>query len=249
MARPIATDRDYRKIVIPRWVEQGITSFPRPTREALAEQARHYHPLVDRLMPKDHAAAVLELGCGFGSFLRALRDKGYTNVKAIDLIPECCAFVRDEIGVDAECADVIDFLSRDEGRYSAIVAFDVIEHFNKNEIVAIVERLHESLEPGGVLVVRVPNAASQAGVSTRYSGFTHETAFTPASLSELFTVMGFADVECLPDPIHARTPLRAAVKRATRWAVEQALSVATMRMVPAAFTVSQNVTAVGRKRA
>jgi 2-polyprenyl-3-methyl-5-hydroxy-6-metoxy-1,4-benzoquinol methylase len=248
MTHPIATDRDYRKVIIPRWVRQEIASFPKPTAAQRAEQARYYHPLVDRLMPTDRAAAVLELGCGFGSFLQALKDRGYTNVKAIDLIPECCAYVRDEIGVPAECADVIDFLSADEGRYDAIVAFDVIEHFNKNEIVGIMERLHEILKPGGVLVIRVPNASSQAGVSTRYSGFTHETAFTMASVSELFQAMGFADVECLPDPVYARTPLRGAVKRAARWAFEQVLSVATMRMVPAAFTVSQNITAVGRKR-
>jgi SAM-dependent methyltransferase len=248
MTHPITTDRDYRKVIIPRWVRQEIESFPKPTRAELVNLARYYHPLVDRLMPQDRGAAVLELGCGFGSFLQALKDRGYGNVKAIDLIPECCAYVREEIGIAAECADVIEFLSREEGRYDAIVAFDVIEHFNKNEIVGIVERLHEILSPGGVLVIRVPNASSQAGVSTRYAGFTHETAFTPTSLTELFKAMGFADVECLPDPVYARTPLRSAVKRAARWAFEQVLSVATMRMVPAAFTVSQNITAVGRKR-
>jgi 2-polyprenyl-3-methyl-5-hydroxy-6-metoxy-1,4-benzoquinol methylase len=248
MTRPIAIDRDYRKVIIPRWVEQEVSSFPRPTPAELGEQARYYHPLVDRYLPADHGAAVLELGCGFGSFLRALKDRGYTNVKAMDLIRECCDYVEKEIGVPAECGDLFDFLARDEGRYDAIVAFDVLEHFNKNEIVGIVERLHEILDVGGVLVLRVPNGSSLAGLSTRYSGFTHETAFTKASISELLKAMGFQDIECLPDPIYARTPLRGAVKRVARWAAERVLSVATMRMVPAAFTVSQNITAVARKR-
>lgn len=248
MTHPIATDRDYRKIIIPRWVQQEVASFPKPSREALREQARYYHPLVDRFMPANRAGAVLELGCGFGSFLQALSDRGYTNIKAIDLIPECCDYVRAEIGIDAQCSDVFDFLAADEGRYDAIVAFDVIEHFTKNEIVGIVERLYDILNPGGVLVVRVPNGSSRAGLSTRYAGFTHETAFTPQSSQELFTAMGFKDVTCLPDPVHARTPLRGAVKRAARWAFERVLSASTMRMVPAAFTVSQNITAVGWKR-
>jgi 2-polyprenyl-3-methyl-5-hydroxy-6-metoxy-1,4-benzoquinol methylase len=248
MSQPLATDRDYRKIIIPRWVSQEFESFPKPSREELERMSRYSAPLIERFIPEARASAILEVGCGFGSFLLALTSRGYKNIRAIDLIPECCAFVEEQIGIKPECTDLLDFLARDEGRYDAIVAFDVIEHFNKNEIVAIVERLYEVLNPGGVFIMRVPNGGSLSGLSVRYSGFTHETAFTQVSIHELFRAIGFRDVECIPDPIYAESPVKGAVKHAIRWTAERLVSLGTLFSIEAAFAVSKNVTGVGWKR-
>ena len=248
MSQPLVTDRDYRKIIIPRWVSQEIESFPKPSEEELKAQSRYNAPLIDEYMPAGKASAILEVGCGFGGFLFALKERGYTNLTAIDLIPECCAFVHERIGIKAECVDVLTFLAEDEGRYDAIVALDVIEHFNKNEIVAIVERFYDALNPGGVFIMRVPNGGSISGLSVRYSGFTHETAFTKGSIHELFKAMGFREVTCLPDPVYAKNPLKGAVKYAMRWTAERIISFGTLLAIEPDFAVSKNVTGVGWKR-
>ena len=248
MGQPLVTDRDYRKVIIPRWVGQGVSTFPKPSREELKTQSRYSYPLIDRFLPENRGSSILEIGCGFGSFLLALTERGYTNLAAMDLIPACCAYVEEQIGVRPECCDLLDFLAKDERRYDVIAAFDVIEHFTKNEIVAIVERLYDALNPGGVFIMRVPNGASLGGLNVRYSGFTHETAFTPASINELFTAIGFRAVECVPDPIFANSPVKGAVKQALRWTAERAMSFATFFAVDAEFAVSKNVTGVGRKR-
>lgn len=248
MSQPLATDRDYRKVIIPRWVSEEGTSFPTPSREQLKEQSRYSYPLIDRFLPENRGSAILEIGCGFGSFLLALTERGYTNLAAVDLIPECCSFVEEQIGIKPECSDLLEFLARDERRYDVIVAFDVIEHFTKNEIVAIVQRLYDSLNPGGVFVMRVPNGGSLGGLSVRYSGFTHETAFTSASVHELFHAIGFRGVECVPDPVFANSAVKGAVKHAIRWTAERAVSFATLFAIEANFAVSKNVTGVGRKR-
>src|SRR3954465_4841993 len=99
MSRPVVIDRDYRRVIIPRWVSQEIESFRRPSREELAQQSRWNQPLIERFLPESLARAVLELGCGFGGFVVALRDRGYTNIAAMDLIPECCAFVEEQTGI------------------------------------------------------------------------------------------------------------------------------------------------------
>lgn len=248
MNQPLVTDRDYRKFIIPRWVSQEIESFPRPSREELKKQSQYNAPVIDRFLPARRESAILEIGCGFGGFLFALTERGYKNIKAIDLIPECCAFVEEEIGIKPECTDLLDFLAKDEGRYDAIVAFDVIEHFNKNEIVAIVQRLYDALNPGGVFIMRVPNGGSISGLSVRYSGFTHETAFTKASIGELFKAIGFRDVACVPDPVFAASPLKGVVKHAIQWTTERIVSLGTLFSIEAKFAVSKNVTGVGWKR-
>lgn len=198
MARALRTDRDYRNIIIPRWVKGEIEAFRPPSPDELAAQSRQFVPLIHAYLPSYRESAILELGCGFGGLLRALVDEGYRNLKAIDLIPECCAFVKEHVGVEPRCVDLLTFLAEDEGSYDVLIAVDVIEHFTKNEIVSIVERLYEVLKPGGIFIMRVPNGGSLGGIGVRYAGFTHETAFTPGSINELFRALGFEPSRACP---------------------------------------------------
>src|SRR5262249_48963311 len=41
-----------------------------------------------RHLPADRGAAILDVGCGFGGLLMHLRDRGYTNVRGVDVSPE-----------------------------------------------------------------------------------------------------------------------------------------------------------------
>ena len=47
----------------------------------------------------------------------------------------------------------------------------------------------------GCLLLELPNANSLFGSRTRYWDFTHELSFTPTSLSQLFEVAGFHQVQ------------------------------------------------------
>lgn len=244
----IHVHRDYRQVILHRWVQGGDGVFTPPSPEELLFQARLHKPLIDRFIPPNRASAILEIGCGYGGLVSALVDRGYGNITATDLLPECCAFVEEHTGIKTRCADVFDFFAGDDRRYDAIIALDVIEHFNKNEIVAIVDRIHAVLNPGGIFIMRVPNGSSLSGISTRFSGFTHEVAFTQHSIKELFSAIGFVGVECVPDPVYAKTPLRGAIKGAMRWASERIVSLCALRYISPEFAVSQNITGVGRKR-
>jgi 2-polyprenyl-3-methyl-5-hydroxy-6-metoxy-1,4-benzoquinol methylase len=239
--------KDYRHLSISRWVENKIETFTRPTTSALDSQSRYYDSLVERFFPKHRDASILELGCGWGPLVYCLKRHGYRNIEAIDVIAQCCEFVGKELGVDAQNTDLLEFLDRRAKTYDVIAAFDVIEHFTKDEIVAITTVIHETLAPGGVFVFRVPNGASLGGLAIRYSGFTHEVAFTRQSVDELLRVAGFEKAVCVPEPVHARNPVHRALRRTARAFSGFVLSALTSFYLDRRFVTSNNVIGVGFK--
>ena len=88
------------------------------------------------------------------------------------------------------------YLQRDGAAPPALLlAIDLIEHLDKHEALAFIARCADRLAPGGRLVVQTPNAASPFFGAVRYGDYTHEQAFTPASLSALLTRAGLTGVE------------------------------------------------------
>ncbi len=193
---------DYRQFIISKWVTQEIKSFKQPSLLDLQNQSKYYKYLIEKFIPNRKDIDILELGSGWGGFIYTLKKLGYSNIDAVDKIPECCAFVENEIGIKVICIDAFDFFpKRDTNRkYDVIAAFDVLEHLNKNEIVQLMQSIYEALSDNGVFIMRTPNGGSLSGLYIRYSGFTHEIAFTPLSVDELFKAIGFKKVYCLPDP-------------------------------------------------
>lgn len=208
---------DYRQIVISKWVEGKIESFKMPTLDEFEKQFNYYSYLIDRylsnLVKKD--AEILEIGCGWGPFIYALKKLGYSNIEAIDVIPECCEFVNREFGINIVCSDAINyFASKINKKFDVIVAFDVVEHLNKMEIIFLMQKIYESLKDNGVFIMRVPNGGSLNGLYIRYSGFTHELAFTCLSINEIFKVASFSDVICIPESeIQKRSPIKRFLRR------------------------------------
>ena len=99
------------------------------------------------------------------------------------------------------CSDILDYFSKKgiKEQYDVIAAFDVIEHFEKGEIVKIMLYIYEALKENGIFIMSVPYGGSLRGLYIRYSGFTHETAFTELSINELLRVIGFREVYTLPE--------------------------------------------------
>lgn len=239
---------DYRGHVIPQWVANNTASFRKPSRAKQEFSSRKYDWLISRFLPSDSGTRLLEIGCGWGTFLLALKRHGYSNIEAMDLMPECVAHVEQEFGVGATYGDLREFLRGQRRAYDVIAAFDVLEHFTKNELVPLTKTLCEWLRPGGLLIIKVPNGASLGGLNLRYSGFTHELAFTPTSLDELFRAVGFEYCETVPEPIHGRRKWRVAFRRAARFASGWLLSASTGFEVDRRLIVSNNIISVAHKK-
>jgi SAM-dependent methyltransferase len=136
-------------------------------------------------LPDSHLTPILDIGCGSGQFLYFLRERGYQQAAGIDLDKDQVEVGR-ALGLNAICSSVMDFLKDDQKSYGLVAMLDILEHFTREELYPLLEALTARLAPGGRLIASVPNAESPHAARAIYADITHEIAFTPTSLSELF---------------------------------------------------------------
>jgi SAM-dependent methyltransferase len=141
------------------------------------------------------SASVLELGCGPGYLLQYLKSKGFNNCFGIDLSPEQIEIAESK-GHSVIQGDAIEFLKTRQKTYDIIFAFDFIEHFTKDELIELSMLIYDSLNQGGVFILRTPNGQGIFAGTIIYGDLTHQTIFTPNSLIQLLIQAGFKEVKC-----------------------------------------------------
>jgi len=107
-------------------------------------------------MIADHArpGRLVELGAGFGIFARAAQRAGH-QVTAVEMSERCCAYLRNVVGVATIRSDDPAAELRHLPPSRVITLWHVLEHLPGPADVLLA--IAENLEPGGVLVIAVPN--------------------------------------------------------------------------------------------
>ena len=176
-----------------------------------ARRARAYQRIFGRFVPSDKSAKIMDLGCGPGSIVWWLRDRGYRDVAGIDISQEQVDIAHG-LGLDCvEKGDIFEFLRADGADYDVLFARDVLEHLDKESCFQFVKLCQARLKSGGRLILQVPNAESPFFGRIRYGDFTHELAFTPSSVSQIGYATGFDKIEVFPIrpvPIGVRSSIR-----------------------------------------
>jgi len=158
-------------------------------------------PYFQEALPKEREARILDIGCGFGQMLCALKKQGYRNIEGVDISREACDHCA-RLGLTvAPIADLESFCKgKPKPEYDLIIMSHVLEHIEKSRIIPTVRSIREGLlVPGGSLLVMVPNAQSNTGCYWAYEDFTHSTLFTAGSLYFVLKASGFGDIKFL-DP-------------------------------------------------
>jgi 2-polyprenyl-3-methyl-5-hydroxy-6-metoxy-1,4-benzoquinol methylase len=152
-------------------------------------------------LPTNLSTKILEIGPGFGEFIDYLINKlGYKNTKAIDLSQEvvdvCNAIAPNST---SKVNDTSDFLGEYKNYFGMIFMLEVLEHIPKSETIDILSQIYNALEPGGILIVEVPNMGNPiTGINFRYADFTHEAGFTDLSLTHVLQRAGFTQISIHP---------------------------------------------------
>lgn len=141
----------------------------------------------------DKNSKVLVIGCGLGHELYALQKLGFKDVLGVDISPECINFCQ-EYGFNVIKMDIFEFLSNDAKTFDLIVAFDIIEHFTREESLSLAKLVYKSLSSGGIFIINVPNANNPLALRDRYIDLTHETIYTPESMRQLLLSAGFKKI-------------------------------------------------------
>ena len=144
--------------------------------------------------PQSKDARILDLACGSGRLLFVFSEQGYKDLTGVDISPDQVILAR-QITPDVRHESVLDHLENSPDSYDLITGYDIVEHFNKDEVLQFLDGCLGALRPGGRLILQTPNADSPLGASVRYGDFTHELCFTPNSLTRLMRMVGFSGIE------------------------------------------------------
>lgn len=148
------------------------------------------------LFKPDRNLRILDVGCGTGSFLRALATAGYRDVWGIELSDYAAAIARERTGARVLVGDILD-ADLPAASFDVINATEVIEHLRDPRL--FFARVHELLAPGGVFVYSTGNAR---GLYARVLGkrwpYLHPEGhlfyFDPSTLARYFVAAGLQPV-------------------------------------------------------
>ncbi len=134
--------------------------------------------------------SVLEMGCGDGLMLEALRGKGW-NAFGTERTEKMADFARNHFGLQIYVGG-LEEIPR-EKKFDLIILFQVLEHLNNP--VASLKQCADLLEPGGKLIIAVPNFSSwQSRYSSSYwfhlDAPRHLFHFSPTSLGNALKIAG-----------------------------------------------------------
>lgn len=157
-------------------------------------------PTVLELLSRNPERKLFEVGCGNGSFAKALESRGYevTGIDPSESGIAHAAHPRLRVGSTA------DNLAGQYGRFPIVLSLEVVEHcFSPREFARTV---HDMVEPGGIAIVSTPFHGYWKNLALAVSGrmdahFTalweggHIKFWSERTLRELLEDAGFAGVE------------------------------------------------------
>ena len=202
---------------------------------------------IKRFFPPSRESFIVDLACGAGAWIYYAKKMGYTRLQGCDVSPEQVGLAR-KLGIaEVQQGDISSFLANLSQPCDFILLIDILEHLEKQELFDLLDEIYGKLAEQGKILVHIPNAAGLGGMSVRYGDFTHETAFTPSSIKQVLTAIGFSDVQC-----YEEQPLIRGVKGLARNVLWRAGTL-YYRLLWAAETgslqviLSQNMTVVAAK--
>ena len=204
---------DYRARVYGSYVTSRSMMLAPTSLEKLGPRAPFLQRIVRLHFPASKSAEILDLGCGYGAMVYFGHTAGYSNIRGVDGSVEQVALSQ-KLGIpNVKHADLIATIqAQGDQTLDMVIAFDVIEHFTKGELLRFLDHVHRVLKSGGRFLIHAPNAESPFGARTLYGDITHELAFTSTSINQLMMASGFRDVQCFED-----VPVPHGLKSIIRW--------------------------------
>jgi 2-polyprenyl-3-methyl-5-hydroxy-6-metoxy-1,4-benzoquinol methylase len=151
-----------------------------------ANKAAYLASLARRFVAKP--TTFLDIGCSTGELLAAAEHLGF-DVRGVDANPDMVARARNRFGDRVAEGYFPGALPADWPRFGVIAILDVLEHMVDPK--AFLAELSRHLEPGGVLLVQVPNFDSliiqvegPVNGNFQHGHWTHFTAATLAAVLE-----------------------------------------------------------------
>jgi SAM-dependent methyltransferase len=149
-----------------------------------------------QILAGDTSLRILDVGCGFGQMLTALRNEGFQFLSGVDISLQAIEHCQSE-GFDVTTVDIANSSLNTTNKFDVIICSHVIEHIEKSKIISVLANLRMYLSERGRLILLVPNAQANTGAYWAYEDFTHTTLFTSGSVYYVAKMAGFKSINFL----------------------------------------------------
>ena len=155
----------------------------------IARRLEEYLPIFEK------ANDVVDIGCGRGELLGALKARG-VRARGVDANPAMVDLCRSQ-QLEVELGDALSFLERQrDASVGAVVAIQVVEHFDPAYLVRFLDAAFHKMKPGAPLVLETINAACwMAFFETYIRDLTHQRPLHPDTLRYVVEASGFSSVD------------------------------------------------------
>lgn len=192
--------KNYRSKIYKYYSSRRIGKLAPDTVGGFKPRAPYFEKVIREHFPQDKTSKILEIGCGHGAFLYYVQEAGYANSEGVDTSQEQVQEAHRLGIVSVQQGNLVEHLQGIDGNtVDVLIAFDVLEHFTKDELSDLVDELYRVLKKGGIVISHQPNGEGPFGNFMRHWDFTHELAFTRQSIAQLFLSSGFAKVQSYED--------------------------------------------------
>lgn len=209
--------KDYRKKYYDSYNTSFNSQISKIDAKIIDSLFAHYdHKVLPHLNNFAKDSLILELGCGPGYLLDYLKLNGFNNITGVDISREQVELANSK-GHNVLLDDIFNYLRNSSNKYDIIFAFDLIEHFTKDELLELTNLIYNSLSDAGLFIIRTPNGQGYFSGHIIYGDLTHQTIFTPNSLTQLLVNAGFNSVE-----FNENAPVKknlTGIVRATLWSI------------------------------
>lgn len=203
-----------------------------------------------KIIPNSKQIKILDIACGYGRYIKVLQERGYTDCYGIDISEQQINYAQKTLEIsDVERADALSYLGDKACSYDCVIAIDILEHLNYEELIELGNKVHASLKHNGLFIIQVPNGSTLINPIV-YGDLTHQRAFTTESMKQFLLRSGFRNTfefyeSCQPCLRPAHHLKKLLWKGIIRPLISLVATVSYKKMTPGIFT--SNFIAVARK--
>lgn len=144
----------------------------------------------------------LEIGCGWGTLAKVVKDKFNCQIDVIEPSKLAAKVAKEHFGLNAFQGDFNSFIDQwhNNKKYNFIYSYHVFEHIAEPNI--FLGKVKEILEPGGRLLLALPDTLNPEQPSERLFHIDHCFYYTPRTISLMLEKNGFKVLKlwkCLMD--------------------------------------------------
>ncbi len=206
----------YRDTIYNNYFTNQVNKLDIDHMAMLEEQTLHNKRELVHLLPENKDAKIVDLGCGFGTFIKPAINAGYVNISGYDISEEQVKIAH-KLGIkNIHCMSIEDYFAKGE-KVDVLMGLDIIEHFTKDELIDFLTQAKSCLNPGGKIILRTPNMDAPQTSVYAFGDISHETLLNKSSALQVMRSIGFNNIDVRGGLIRNQNPVLEVIRKIGWW--------------------------------